>query len=246
MLSDAGNRDDDSPLAPRWAEGADREAWRDTARARAEAEADRVARARAGAGLAREASPQILRAAPARGPMLPFTKYEVREGRDGQIDYAPDRWRHHQAMRVADVFDRLSGIPLDCVAVGRWYRDLSERVAAAGVRCSSAEAMAEQRGGAGGGQAAFLDAVLRDRADLRRAHDLIGLGVAAQVRRVRPSVRGSRRSISDRSLVDGVCIGDQGLGAVLTAHGWASEGKARKLLRSALVGALWRLVRGFD
>ena len=94
------------------------------------------------------------------------------------------------------------------VAIGRYYRDLVERHACAGLKCSSIEAIRSSGSGCGGD---FMDAVLRDREEIERLRRRIGTGSAMVVRRIRPSKRGSRASISDRRLVDMVCLEDRAL-----------------------------------
>ena len=65
--------------------------------------------------------------------------------------------------------------------------------------------------------------------------------MALAVRRIRPSDRGSRAGITDRRLVDMVCLGGEDLTAVLRAHGWFEDGKNRKALRLALCAVLDRM-----
>ncbi len=89
------------------------------------------------------------------------------------------------------------------VAIGRQYRALVERHAAAGVKCSSLEGARSGGSGQGGG---FIDAVLQDRQAIGAMRRRIGTGEAKAVRRIRPSERGSRSAITDRALVDAVCI----------------------------------------
>ena len=121
------------------------------------------------------------------------------------------------------------------VSMARDYRAMSEKRAAGGVRCSSLD------GGRGGGGAEFMDAYLEDGRRLAALHARIGTGQAMVLRRVRPSVRGSRVSILDRRLVDLVCLGGLSLGQVLEAHGWANNGRHREEVRLALVAALDRM-----
>ena len=90
---------------------------------------------------------------------------------DGENDWKarPSCYRVRSAMQRADVFDVMmakaasNGKPAPFtraqVAAGRYYRDLVERHACAGIRCSSVEAL---RSG-GGDSGSFIDAVLRDR-----------------------------------------------------------------------------------
>jgi hypothetical protein len=86
-----------------------------------------------------------------------------------------------------------------------------------------------------------MDAYLAVGRELDRLHGRIGLGQALVLRRVRPSQRGSRVGISDRSVVDMVCLCGMTLGQVLEAHGWAVKGEYRDGVRIALCGALDRM-----
>ena len=58
---------------------------------------------------------------------------------------------------------------------------------------------------------------------------------------VRPSARGSRVTITDRAVVDMVCLRDMTLDAVLGAHGWSVCREYRQALLATLVGALDRM-----
>jgi hypothetical protein len=125
------------------------------------------------------------------------------------------------------------------VYMARHYRGLTERHAAGGVRCASLEAGRE------GGGGDFMDAYLAVGRELDRLHGRIGPGQALVLRRVRPSARGSRAGISDRRIVDMVCLCGMTLGQVLEAHGWAVKGQYRDGVRTALCGALDRM-QGYD
>lgn len=118
--------------------------------------------------------------------------------------------------------------------VARLYRALVERHSSGGVRCV-------QLDGARGGGGDFMDAhldIARRIDGLRRA---IGGGSAMVLRRIRPSVRGSRHGITDRAVVDAVCLGGKSLSQVLAGHGWACKGEHREALRLALASALDRM-----
>lgn len=124
------------------------------------------------------------------------------------------------------------------IAIGRHYQALVERHTAGGVRCSSLEAL---QGGGGGG--AFMDAWLIEAREIEALRRRIGDGTAMAVRRVRPSSRGgaAARVITDRALVDAVCLAGLSLAEVLRRHGWAPKGEHRERLRTALAGALDRM-----
>ncbi len=51
----------------------------------------------------------------------------------------------------------------------------------------------------------------------------VGTGTAMAVRKIRPPKRGSRVKITDRRLVDMVCLEDKPISAVLRAHGWSVQ-----------------------
>ncbi|ULB10724.1 hypothetical protein ORIO_12500 [Cereibacter azotoformans] len=123
------------------------------------------------------------------------------------------------------------------IAMARHYRDVVERHSAGGVRCSSIEA--QRGGGATGGD--FMDAYLREGEELSRLHARIGTGTAMVVRRIRPSKRGSKATILDRTLVDMVALGGKTLSEVLRAHGWADFGANRAALRKSLASVLDRM-----
>ncbi len=126
------------------------------------------------------------------------------------------------------------------IAMARHYRGLVERHDAGGVRCASLEA---GRSGGSGGE--FIDAYLAVGRESDGLRARIGDGSALVLRRVRPSDRGSVVTVSDRVLVDMVCLQDRTLDAVLMAHGWAVKGAHRQALRLALAAALDRM-QGYD
>ena len=78
---------------------------------------------------------------------------------------------------------------------------------------------------------------------LTKLHGQIGAGVALMVRRIRPSARGKASAgiITDRQLVDAVCLGQQRLNTVLKRSGWTPDGHHRKALLLALAAALDRM-----
>ncbi|WP_306150630.1 hypothetical protein [Roseovarius sp. MMSF_3281] len=191
-----------------------------------------------------ECGPEIPHA-PARGTIQVFQDVTLYpDGEDGwKAEYSGYRGR--SALRVGDAFDVMHAKARKVlfspgqVAMGRFYAALFEAHASAGVQCSSLEGRVD-RGGGGGGE--FIDAVLRDRERLDMLRARIGGGVAMQVRKQRPSAVGSRRLISDRDLVDAVCIHERTLADVLKAHGWTKTGKSVAALRGALRDALDRMM----
>lgn len=189
--------------------------------------------------------PDVVFIAPARGPVMVFQPTAMQpDGKDGyKVDYMGYRGR--SAMRGKDTFDRMleqcakakAPPPFTWFQIdaARAYRDLYEDVHAAGVKCSQAFDAAS------GGGGDFMDAYLRDSEQLRRLQARIGYGADMVVRRVRPSVRGTRRTISDRELVDCVCLGDRSVSGAMTAFGWSDATKNRIAARAALCAALDRM-----
>ncbi|MCJ8139368.1 hypothetical protein [Falsirhodobacter halotolerans] len=122
------------------------------------------------------------------------------------------------------------------VQMGQRYATLTERHAAGGMKCM---AIGPTTGGGKGGE--FMDVFLAEGRELDMIHRRIGAGQAMAVRRVRPSARGTRLGITDRRLVDMVCLGGMDVTAVLERHGWATFSKPREALRAALAAALERM-----
>ncbi len=216
------------------------------AQAGLKAEAVRVAAVKAQATPPADVGPVPV--APARGAQRIVTDYVALPG--GM------RRAVGRRLEAADVFDRMtaqaqrrhgdSEAPFVApfshgqIAIARHYRALVERHDAGGVRCSQIES-----GRAGGSGGEFMDAYLAVGSEIARLRARIGAGAAQAVRRVRPSDRGSVVTVSDRVLVDMVCLQDRTLDAVLVAHGWAVKGAHRQALRVALAAALDRM-QGYD
>ncbi|MDN3710979.1 hypothetical protein QWZ10_02570 [Paracoccus cavernae] len=83
--------------------------------------------------------------------------------------------------------------------------------------------------------------------EIERLRERIGGGAAMVVRRVRPSKRAdadlctafrSARIITNRRLVDAVCLDGQSLRGVLEAHGWSTGSKNIVVVKEALAGVL--------
>lgn len=190
-------------------------------------------------------------AAPARGAMRVVASrrmvgaMSVRDGfsRMEEADLFDRMERDARAAwekRMADVPDgkRPAYVPVFSsgqVAMARHYRALVESHSAGGMRCSSLDSSG---GGDGGG---FMDAFLHEGDQIALLRRRIGTGVAMPLRRIRPSERGSRRSITDRALVDAVCLAGQTLSEVLKDHHWTVDGKHREAARTALAAALDRM-----
>ncbi|APG45683.1 hypothetical protein [Phaeobacter porticola] len=212
--------------------------------ARLQAEADRIAAIKA-RGAVPSACGDEIPEAPARGAFRVFEPMRLRSVGSGEYEAQHVGYRGRSAIRNADVFDVMAAAVArkkksppftpGQVAMGRHYRDLIERHACAGLRCSSLEAVRSGGGGQGG---EFVDAVLRDREEITLMRRRIGTGSAIEVRRVRPSKRGSRTTITNQRLVDMVCIEGKSLRDVLEAHGWSVYGETTKAVRQALAGLL--------
>lgn len=224
-------------------------------------EHERLDAIRSAAAIPARCGPDIV-AAPARGAFAVYSPREMVPGSTARQRHAGFRAAGEVAprdgIRRADVFDRMEAAALAAhldaggdrddfraplspgqVAMARQYARLVERRAAGGMRCASLEASHA----AGGGWGSFSDAFAAVGVEIRRLQERIGDGVALEVRRVRPSARGRhpRGIITDRVLVDQVCLGDWSFGRVLRKHGWSNDGKHREALRRALVAALDRM-----
>lgn len=211
---------------------------------RLEVERAALARVRAAGAAPDSCGPEIL-PAPGRGrlvavPVVSFVPKGANDWRE-----AAGGFDGRDAARAQDGFDAIldaaarakAAVPLTPgqVAVGRRYRDLVERLDAGGVKCSALD------GRAGGGDG-VMDAWLATAREVAILRSRIGNGQALAVRRIRPSARGSRRSISDRALVDMVCLDGASLSTVLRRHGWTKQTPALKALLEALAGALDRMI----
>lgn len=191
--------------------------------------------------------------APARGGFRVFDPVGLYPKGKDEWEVKPSGFLGRKAMRMADAFDRMAVAAAKSkspppftptqVAMGRLYRALFERHEAAGPKCVSLETSG---GGSGGGQGSFIDAVLRDRERIDAMRRRIGTGAALVIRRIRPSARGSKATISDRRAVDIICLEDGTCADVLRAHGWCSpdgkvDGKYVKAVAQAVGDALDRM-----
>jgi hypothetical protein len=214
-------------------------------RARLSAEAARLAQILADATPPESCGPEIP-VAPARGAckvLRPVVM--VPGGKDGWTA-EPAGYKGRNAVAALDVFDDMArkaaakGLPAPFtpaqVAVARRYRTLVERHSAGGVRCSSLEA---QRGGSGNG-GDFMDAFVAEGDEIRRMRARVGSGAAMQVRRIRPSARGTaaRGIITDLALLDAVCLEGLTVSAVLQRYGWACNSGNRRALYLALESSI--------
>ena len=192
--------------------------------------------------------------APARGPQVAEMPRVVMPDGKSSSGYKVEEmgWRGFKAVRAADIFDDLARIAAAKgreapftkaqVTVARRYRDLVERQDAGGMRCASLEA---RRGSGPSSGGEFIDAYLAEGDEIRRLQRRIGTGTAMVVRRVRPSNRGGARAsvITNRALVDAICLQGKRFDDVLRAHGWAKSGKHVSCLRTALGACLESMAR---
>lgn len=206
----------------------------------------RLAKVRARGAVPEGVGPEIV-AAPARGPVRvthPVALYPV-----GVDDFEAKHAGHdgRDQMWVGDAFDVMAGkaqakgsappFSPGQVQMGRLYRAKVERHATAGVKCSSLESVS----GDGGGGGSFIDAVLRDGQVIEAMRERIGDGEAKPIKRARKAGEVPRTVITDRALVDAVCLEDLTLADVLRRHGWSVAGKLVEELRRALGRALDRM-----
>lgn len=178
-------------------------------------------------------------------------EWQVRTYLDGQrwegdcrlSDMNAQAWRAH-VKADGDEADFVAPFTPGQIQMGQHYAMLVERYDAGGMKCT---AIGGSTGGGSGGD--FMDAYLRVGDELRFIRSCIGTGQAMAVRRVRPSGRGGdavpRRGITDRALIDMVCLGGMDMTAVLEAHGWKEQTKHRQALRLALASCLDR-VQGYS
>ena len=215
-----------------------------------DAEAARIERVRA-RGHVPDACGSEIPQAPARGAFRVVTPTQAVPDSAGNLQSRPSGYRGRKAIREIDAFDRMAlqalraGKPHPLtssqIAMGRYYRDLTERHAASGLRGARYDGLVggSGSGGAGGG---YMDAVIRDGRRLALLHARIGSGVSLKVRRVRPSVRGTRVNIPDRQLVDQICLSERSVSEILERANWALSGTARRSCTQALAEALERMM----
>lgn len=228
---------------------------------RADAEAARV-----GAILSAATPPVEMRAAPvapARGAMMLRPDFEVQPGgtrkRVGAHWVEPTRLDIDNARAVEVERDRLAGIEAERLAAGKpgieggvdraakraapftsgqvavatEYRALVEWREGSPLKCGSLEP-----GHGGGASGLFIDGYI---AKGRRLSDLIsaiGPDTALDVMRKGGA---ARRAITVRAAVDMVVLQGASLAEVLRAHGWATKGEYRAIVRDAVSGALDRM-----
>lgn len=213
------------------------------------AEVARLDAVRAKGYVPSEVGPEIPEA-PARGPVRMVEMMASYPKGDDGFEVKPSGFMGRKTLQRADSFDVMAAkaarhkkpapFSPSQVAMGRFYRDLVEKHASAGMKCSSMESLSQRGSGSDGG--GYMDAVLRDSARIAALHKRIGDGSALVVRRIRPSARGSRVSITDRRLVDIICLEEGTMSDVLRAHGWSVKSDHIKALTQALREALDRMM----
>jgi len=211
-------------------------------------EASRIAKVQASGFVPSEVGPEIP-VAPARGPVRMMDLLAAYPKGNDDFEMKAAGFLGRKTLQRADSFDVMaakaarhkkpSPFSPAQIAMGRFYRDLVEKHECAGVKCSSLESLSQRSAGSGSD---FMDAVLRDRERIAVLRGRIGSGSAMVVRRIRPSVRGSRVTIMDRRLVDIVCLEDGTISDVLKKHGWSEDTKLRAALQQALAAVLDRMM----
>ena len=206
-------------------------------------EAARIGAVKARGAVPRVCGPEIAEA-PARGPVRVFMPRQLGKDRDGNFVAFDAGYQGRKAMQLADAFDvmqvqaRRRLFTPGQIEVGRDYAALFERYANAGVRCSSLEAMPS---GSGGGGGEYIDAVVDQGRRVRAIQSRIGDGLAKEIRR-RKFGTDARRAITDRQLVDQVCLAGKTISQVLRSAGWDQiKGGMVAELRRKLCEALERM-----
>ena len=134
------------------------------------------------------------------------------------------------------------------VETARDYRALHERVQSSGLKMSSVFMQPRRQG-----KVDFMDAFMRDKERLDMFLAAIGDGIAMHARRIHKTSVGpimevslsdlqTRRPISNRELVDWVCLRERSFSCALRAFGWSDTGKNINTLRAALRASLGRMV----
>jgi hypothetical protein len=183
--------------------------------------------------------------APARGPQAMVPSFTVTAGGMRRIEgmhwrglsplaavVAQARMRHETRKPDAPFVPPYSPAQ---VAMAEMYAALVEWRDGSAMKCASLEAGRE-----GGGSGHFIDSFMDRGRKLAELQVRIGDGVAMDVRRHMD--RGNARArITVRAAVDMVCLAGVDLTEVLRRFGWEPDGKNRKVLRTAMCGALDRM-----
>lgn len=211
-------------------------------------EQKRIAEVKARGSVPILCGPEIVSPAPARGFVAVFDDVIFEDQGNGKLKPISAAYEGRVTVRVGDAFDVMTSqaksknaaLPFtqDQVDMGRIYHGVYESHDSAGIQGSDFNRV----GGGSGGDGSFIDTVMDQGRLLERLERLIGDGSAMVVRRVRPSSRGTRVTITDRELVDMVCIKEKTITDVLVKNGWAVNGDTVKALRLALCDALDRMM----
>lgn len=189
--------------------------------------------------------PEVMRVAPvapARGPQAQVPNFTVTRGGMRRVEGSHWRALSPLASAVAQARLRHEARKPDApfvppyspaqVAMAEIYAALVEWRDGSAMKCASLEPERE-----GGGSGHFIDSFMDRGRQLALFQARIGNGVAMDVRRHMD--RGNARSrITVRAAVDMVCLGGVDLTEVLRRFGWEPDGKNRKVLRTAICGAL--------
>lgn len=215
-------------------------------------EADRLADIKARSARPDGCGSEIVDVAPARGPVQRFQPREVVMTDAGQVRVTRSGHNGNDALRRGDAFDvmqeqasRRRSYPAvqlftaGQISAGRDYAALYERCAAAGVRCSSIEAM-----GGTGGQGSFIDAVISDSRRLAALDRAVGDNVVLSPRGAQAHSDRGRKIVRASDLVHGVCVEGLTTSQMLQRFGWPRGMATVKTTRAALCAALDRM-QGF-
>jgi len=212
------------------------------------AEAARLQAAKAACSIPESCGPDIA-PSPARGGFVLARQVELLPVGSDKVQAVHRGYGGRDAIQGADTFDKINRssrrarvaepITFGQAAIGRRYRALVEMLAADGTKLSSLEASF----GSGAGRD-WMDRRMEISAEVEAMQRRIGPGVAMPVRRVRPKERGGigARPITDRAIVDAVCIRNLIPAQVLALHGWSVKGDHRNAVTAALSAALDRMI----
>ena len=213
------------------------------------AEADRITQLKQRSARPDDCGEAIVDIAPARGAVQRFQSTVTTITTAGQIQRRPVGHEGRNALRRADAFDvmqqqaarrRPDGPPLFTaiqIGTGRSYASLYERCTAAGVRCSSVEAL----GQGGSGQGSFIDALIHDHRRLATFELAIGSGIVLAPRGARAHADHGRQALRVSDVVRGVCISGLTISQLLQSFGWSRSPTFTKETMGALCAALDRM-----
>lgn len=214
-------------------------------------EVDRIEQIKARSARPDGCGQEIVDISPARGPVLRFQPREVVLTERGQVRVTRSGHNGHDALKRGDAFDVMQhqsgrrlgkpSAPLFTpgqISAGRDYAALYERCQAAGVKCSSIEALGS------GGQGSFIDAVMRDSSRLAALDRAIGIEVVLSPRGAKAHMDRGFKVMRITDLVFGVCVGGMTISQLLQKFGWPVATSSRKKLRLSLCAALDRM-QGF-